>query len=299
MTAARAARLEALGFAWETLDAAWEAQLARLAVYKNKHGDCNVPHRWAEDPQLGSWVLKQRANKKGLDRGEPCKWMTAARVAKLEALGFEWEMSVAARSKQNSERARDDAGWDAQLAKLKSYKEQHEDCNVRPGAWAEDPKLGRWVSTQRKFKKKLDRGEPSEGMTAARAARLEALGFAWETLDAAGEEKLARLAVYKAAHGDYNVSQSWSEDPGLGTWVHNQRKRKKALDRGEPSARMTAERAAKLDRLGFDWAPRRGVRYRRVTDDTDGYDDVNVVGSRMAVSLARAAASANTVRVKS
>jgi hypothetical protein len=34
--------------------AAWEAQLARLAAYKAEHGDCNVPQRWAEDPQLGS-----------------------------------------------------------------------------------------------------------------------------------------------------------------------------------------------------------------------------------------------------
>jgi hypothetical protein len=30
----------------------------------------------------------------------------------------------------------------------------------------------------------LARGEPSEGMTAARAAKLEALGFAWQTLAA-------------------------------------------------------------------------------------------------------------------
>ena len=29
-------------------------------------------------------------------------------------------------------------------------------------------------------KKKLDRGEPCEGMTAERAARLTALGFAWD-----------------------------------------------------------------------------------------------------------------------
>ena len=33
---------------------------------------------------------------------------------------------------------------------------------------------------QRAHKRKLDRGEPSEGMTAERAARLTALGFVWE-----------------------------------------------------------------------------------------------------------------------
>ena len=35
---------------------AWEAQLARLAAYKEAHGDCNVPKSWAEDPPLGRWV---------------------------------------------------------------------------------------------------------------------------------------------------------------------------------------------------------------------------------------------------
>jgi hypothetical protein len=36
------------------------------------------------------------------------------------------------------------------------------------------------VSTQRRRKRKLDRGEPGEGMTVVRAARLDKLGFAWE-----------------------------------------------------------------------------------------------------------------------
>ena len=73
---------------------------------------------------------------------------------------------------------RDDAGWEAWLAKLKAYKLKHGDCNV-PRGWAEDPRLGRWVDTQRRYKKALDRGEPSDGMMAARVAKLEALGFAW------------------------------------------------------------------------------------------------------------------------
>jgi hypothetical protein len=44
--------------------------------------------------------------------------------------------------------------------------------------------------------------------------------------------------------------------PSLGSWVNHQRKQKKALDRGEPSNKgMTAARAARLDQLGFNWAP--------------------------------------------
>ena len=162
-------------------DAGWERWLAKLKDYKRARGDCEVPQGLAEDPGLGSWVSNQRQGKKALDRGEPSKRMTAARAAKLDALGFAWELSAAAISKQRSKASgtRDDAGWEAQLAKLKAYKQEHGDCNV-PRSWAKDPRLGSWVKSQREFKKVLDRGEPSRGMMAARAAKLDALGFAWE-----------------------------------------------------------------------------------------------------------------------
>ena len=52
-------------------------------------------------------------------------------------------------------------GWEAQLAQLAAYKAAHGDCNV-PWGWAEDPRLGRWVSTQWMNKRKLDRGESSD-----------------------------------------------------------------------------------------------------------------------------------------
>jgi hypothetical protein len=179
MTAVRSGKLEALGFAWELLGAGWEAQLTKLKAYRRLHGDCNVSTLWAEDPKLGRWVREQRRCKRALERGEPSKGMTMARAAKLDALGFAWEMPAAAIGKKMSEGARDDAGWEAQLAKLKMYKRRHDDCNV-PRGWAEDSPLGRWVSTQRVRKKQLDRGEPCRGMTAVRSGKLEALGFAWE-----------------------------------------------------------------------------------------------------------------------
>jgi hypothetical protein len=155
-----------------------EDSFARLAAYKAAHGDCNVPKGWAEDPQLGTWVNKQRACKKKLDRGEPSKGMTAARAAKLEALGFAWTLSSEQISKRNRAASTTEAAWETQLARLAAYKEAHGDCNV-PSGWAEDPGLGKWISNQRAYKKVLDRGDPSEGMTAARAAKLEALGLAW------------------------------------------------------------------------------------------------------------------------
>jgi hypothetical protein len=52
------------------------------------------------------------------------------------------------------------------------------------------------------------------------------------------EAQLARLAAYKAAHGDCNVPKGWAGNSRLATWVSDQRKLKKKLDRGEPSHKV-------------------------------------------------------------
>jgi hypothetical protein len=116
MTLERAARLTALGFVWDALDGAWEAQLGRLADYKAANGDCVVPKRYAKDMPLGRWVNHQRRGKKMLDRGVPAEGMTAERAAKLEALGFVWDGSKAHPN---------EAQWEAQLARLTAYRATH------------------------------------------------------------------------------------------------------------------------------------------------------------------------------
>ena len=108
-------------------------------------------------------------------------------------------------------------------------------------------------------------------MAAARAAKLDALGFAWEMSAAAiskgnrddvgWEAQLAKLKQYKHKHGDFNVPRRRPEDKSLGNWADRQRRCKKATDRGEPSDKMTAARATKLDALGFAWAPLRGDQW--------------------------------------
>jgi hypothetical protein len=50
----------------------WETKLAMHKDYnKEENGDCNVPRRWAGDPQMASGVSNQRKHKKALGRGEP------------------------------------------------------------------------------------------------------------------------------------------------------------------------------------------------------------------------------------
>lgn len=63
----------------------WNARYRALAAYKRKHGSCNVPYRWAEDPKLGRWVQNQREFYK---RGN----LSLARQERLEALGFCWSV---------------------------------------------------------------------------------------------------------------------------------------------------------------------------------------------------------------
>jgi hypothetical protein len=81
ITTERVERLTALGFVWDPNEQEWEAQLVRLAAYKAAHGDCTVPWGWTEEPGLYTWVNRQRACKRKLDRGEPSEGMTTQRAA--------------------------------------------------------------------------------------------------------------------------------------------------------------------------------------------------------------------------
>ena len=66
------------------------------------------------------------------------------------------------------------------MAKLVAFRAMpgHGHCRV-PNGWPADPKLGKWVGSQRKYKKRLDAGHPSPGITKERVAKLDQLGFEW------------------------------------------------------------------------------------------------------------------------
>jgi hypothetical protein len=79
----RILRLEAIGFVWSRQELAWDEMYQRLVNYKRIHGDCDVLQEWREDPQLGSWVVKQKyLRKKGL--------LTKERIMKLNEVWMRW-----------------------------------------------------------------------------------------------------------------------------------------------------------------------------------------------------------------
>ena len=59
----------------------WEESYALLKAYSDAHGgDCNIPAKWKDDPQLGGWVHRQKAQWRSSK-------MSAERVSLLEKIG--------------------------------------------------------------------------------------------------------------------------------------------------------------------------------------------------------------------
>jgi hypothetical protein len=67
--------------------------------------------------------------------------------------------------------------WDDQYKALCAYRQQFGNCKV-PARFKANPKLGRWVMTQRRQFTLLMQGFPS-ALTTERIRRLEDIGFTW------------------------------------------------------------------------------------------------------------------------
>ena len=149
------------------------------------------------------------------------------RIARLNALDFPWR--------------RHDVTWDKWIAKLVAFKEANGHCNV-PQSYGD---LGKWCGNVRAIKKGTKRGS----ITPERVAQLDALGFLWDPPaypqhDDFWDKTFAKLAAFKEANGHCNVTRSM--DGPLGSWCYSQRQRRK-------HGKLSQERIAKLDALGFRW----------------------------------------------
>jgi len=161
ITQPRIDRLDGIGFVWEPDADAWERHFGELQAYKERFGDYNVPQRWHENRQLGTWVDRQRAEKRQLDQGKRSQ-ITQERIERLDGIGFAWNPVADA--------------WERHFRELQAYKERFGDCNV-PQRRHEN-QLGSWVNNQRVEKRKLDQGKRS-WITQQRIERLDGIGFEW------------------------------------------------------------------------------------------------------------------------
>jgi len=222
---------EAVDVAAERFNARWNAMFERLVEYKEEHGDCLVPRRFAEDPALGSWVMSQR--RESILDGR----MKQERRDRLNSIGFVWSVRPFLGSKFL------DKKWNNKYEELVSFQREHGHCRV--SMTHSGGSLGSWVLHQRKR-------EAGGKLCADRRARLESIGFVWVAGGSLSQnerewkEMFARLAAYKLKYGDCLVPQEWKDDRKLGSWVAKQRSL--MMD-----GAMYDERREKLDSVGFVW----------------------------------------------
>ena len=162
----------------------WNAMLYQLLLYKAQRGDLNIPHNDTSYRLLYNWVQTQRKHHKLYQENKTSStFLNADRIAVLDAIDFHWII-------------RGDTFWQKNFDSLMVYKNEHGDVRV-PRLYNKNPKLGEWVTDQRRqWKAKMD-GKPNM-MTDERKAKLDELGFVWKVRDRADwNDRYEQLLEFK------------------------------------------------------------------------------------------------------
>jgi hypothetical protein len=173
MTAERIRELESIGFGWGSSQTDWSVRFQQLCEFKAQFGHCLVPYQYSANPKLWKWANHQHNNGRLYQEGKPSP-MTAERIRELESIGFDWGSSQ--------------TDWSVRFQQLCEFNAQFGHCLV-PYQYSANPKLGKWVNTQRGCYRLYQEGKPSS-MTAERIRELESIGFDW------GTSKTDRASIY-------------------------------------------------------------------------------------------------------
>lgn len=149
-------KLQAIGFDWATAQPTWNENYESLKAWRDEHGHCAIP----ATSVLGRWAWKQRLYRE-LGRLRP------ERITLLDSIGFSWERQRQEPQPRSSARA---LAWQARIAALTAYKEEHGHCNVSTALGA--CSLSSWVHNVRTSYR-------TGKLKPERIRQLEALGFRW------------------------------------------------------------------------------------------------------------------------
>ena len=155
----------------------WLDKLEELRNFHAIHGHCNVPQKYPTNPQLGTWVHKQRSQYANLQRGKPSQ-LSMERMRLLEATGFDFSNIKANINKKEKVPCSKEGMWQNMYEALKQYHAEKGDCLVKK-RYKPNPQLGEWVCNQRKHYILLKKGMKS-AMTVNRIRLLEEIGFVWD-----------------------------------------------------------------------------------------------------------------------
>jgi superfamily II DNA or RNA helicase len=227
MTPEQESLLDTLSFRWHAHAELWGENFEALKRFKAKHGHCDIGLDVTDNEELARWVVTQRWRQ---SNGE----LPTERKALLDGIGFSWAGETS------------DRRWHEMYDRLKRYHAVHGDADV-PAHWPEDPKLANWVSAQRQDQKNGAISEEEYQL-------LSALNFTWKHRDRGSwEDRLAEVVAYKALHGHCDIPLNYPENPKLGRFVNHMRSKR-------TSGKLSADRAAKLEAIGFLWASPRKAK---------------------------------------
>jgi len=153
-----------VGFVWACPVKLWDKSYEELVIFSKENGHARVPWKFPPNLSLGNWVRKQRVSYKLFLKGDSSSTLTEHRIHLLTKVGFEWDCFGQT--------------WTKFYDELVSFVTESGHALV-PSKFPPNPRLGVWVSTQRRNYKKFLKGDPSSSMTEDRIQLLKKIGFKW------------------------------------------------------------------------------------------------------------------------
>lgn len=218
----------------------WEDMYKLAKEYYEEHGDLKIPGTYytADGYALGTWILTQRAVRKGLQRGN----LSEERIAMLDAIGMEWIV-----------RERD--RWTEYYAAAEAYAHEYGYLYV-PVAYVtpDGIKLGKWLTT---LKVQYKRGGKGRYLTPERIAALNRIGMVWDVDKFQWEQKFQAAQRYYQEFGNLEVPTRYVSPDGttLGLWIQCAR-------RDYKSGRLDETSIQRLEDIGMVWDIER-IRWER------------------------------------
>ena len=235
----RITQLESIGMRWQNrYDLSWEKYYRALCEYKLKNGNIDIRANYVTDNglELGKWICNLRQAK---NSGRGGYYLTDERIAALGRLGMIWDKL--------------DYQWELNYLACAEYYLKNHDLNIPAGyTTKEGLRVGAWIRRLRKARDGRVKG--AQLLSKNQIQRLDAIGMEWQdSFTKQWEYGYAQAKAYYEKHGDINVSVTYVDENGfpLGKWLR--RHTEVNGKTGRASIKLTPERKAKLDKLGFKW----------------------------------------------
>jgi len=213
----------------------WLKNFDKVKSFYEEHGHLTMPNN-KEYASLSAWLSYQRHQSRTLRKEQ---------IELLESINY---------LTTPVHRETDEDKWNAKYNRLKQL---HQETGGLRIPFAEHD-LATWLSRQKKLlnsgaldtRRKENLLRIGVGSANGHTRKIVKSGF----FDAKWNMQYQKLIKYRRVNGDCNVPRGWKQDPSLGLWVHNQRKRYGEMQAGE--ANMDSGRIQKLEELGFQWTLR-------------------------------------------